>query len=395
MTVNVELFKGKRLADGSHPVMVRICAGRRMRRVSTGVAARQSAWNARKRRVSARDPRHEEKNRRIALLLARALSDPSSFLPYGATHSPQAPDFLDMIRAKAEECLRLNTRRGYGQLLRFMQRHYGDRIPACTIDAAFAAGFRNLLLQEKRDAPAMGAKLAMHFSSVCSFAHARGWLTARPVPIVLPQTLRHSDRNLLPGETEAMLTDCRDMVRADPQLRTRPTLAIALFTLCFAFQGLAPVDLAALRIADLRVDAEAVEINTRRRKTGRQLHIVADAPSLLPILTPLMAGKSPADYLIDCFSPCRPLSERQQAWRLSNYFHALSRHLPRPGGRRITFYYARHAFCNAVEELDVPRHMIRKLVGHAPAVLERSYLRPPSRPELLALSRLLLAPLRP
>lgn len=388
MTVNIELFRGKRLADGAFPVMIRICSGRLLRRIGTGVSARPRLWNAARRRVSARDPLHADKNAAIYASYARVLDNPVSFLPKPA---PKATgDFILLIRDKMAECRRVNTARSYGQLLAFMQRHFGDSIPMAKVDDAFVIRFSELLAAEKAATDTMRRKLEGLFAAICSYGRARGLTDFHP-DLHAPKGGRamHS-RDLLPEEIKEMLTECRRRILADPALLGMEARGAAIFALSFAFQGLAPVDLAALRVGDVSCDGNAVEINLRRRKTDRPVHIIAYRPALDIILNPLMQGKEPDDFLIDCFDRNVDRSERQQVWRLSNYFHALTEHLPHPEGRRVTFYYARHAYCNALEEADVPRHIIRKLVGHAPGVLERSYLRPPSRSELLQLSRAIL-----
>lgn len=100
-----------------------------------------------------------------------------------------------------------------------------------------------------------------------------------------------------------------------------------------------------------------------------------------------MAGKKDDDYLLSCFNPsvCYSASQRQN--RLANYFNMMARNLNKAvskyyrqhnlgESRRITFYFARHAFCNLVDSMDVPRHIIQNMVGHRSSVLEMSYLRP-------------------
>lgn len=389
MTVNIELFRGKRLADGAHPVMIRICSGHVLRRIGTGVSARPAQWNAVRRRVSARDPRHADKNAAIYASYARVLDNPVSFLPDPAVVSASG-DFMLLIREKMAECRRVNTLRSYGQLLAFMRRHFGETIPMRQVDAAFVARFTALLAAEKSNAEAMRRKLEGLFAAVCSYARARGCTEFHPdLHAAKGGRARHS-RDLLPEETAQLLTECRRRILSDPMLEGLEARSAAIFTLAFAFQGLAPVDLAALRVGDIHCQGNAVEISLRRRKTNRPVQILAYRPALDIILNPLMRGKEPDDFLIDCFDRKVERTERQKIWRLSNYFHVLTDHLPHPEGRRVTFYFARHAYCNALEEADVPRHIIRKLVGHAPGVLERCYLRPPSRAELLQLSRSIL-----
>lgn len=61
--------------------------------------------------------------------------------------------------------------------------------------------------------------------------------------------------------------------------------------------------------------------------------------------------------------------------------------------RRVTFYYARHAFCNLIDGLDVPRHLIQHMIGHRTTVLETNYLRKITPWEQAQLSNAILSPL--
>lgn len=363
-----------------------------MKRLYTGVAVRPAQWNKSHRRVSSRVPDHEQKNDLIRSHYVEALNHPENYL---APDNGAKCDFYDILRDRMNASTSLNTRRSYTQLLTILRDRYGDSLPANMITAEFADRFYAYLRQSKASAPAMLMKMQCIFRAVCRHGVATGRISFAPEAQKGKIYNRCNDRNMQPDRLNALLSLCRTQVAADPELKQRDTYALALFALCFAFQGLAPVDIAGLHVGDLTISGDAVEVSLCRRKTGRPVQILASAKHLQAILTPMMAGKGGTDYLIDCYSANENLTDSQRIWRLANYFHTLARHLPQVDGHNITYYYARHAYCNAMEEADVPHHIIRKLIGHSSGVLERSYLRPPSRAELLLLSQTLLAPLRP
>ena len=113
-----------------------------------------------------------------------------------------------------------------------------------------------------------------------------------------------------------------------------------------------------------------------------------------------MTGRNSDDYLLPILSDDKPLNERQQMRRIANWFrsradalNAALATLPsgqRPSGR-ITYYYARHAYCQSVDKFDIAPHILRRLIGHAPTTLERHYLAPLSLADQLQVSKRLLA----
>lgn len=127
--------------------------------------------------------------------------------------------------------------------------------------------------------------------------------------------------------------------------------------------------------------------NTTRQKTGRPVTIVAWLEPIREVVKALTRSKENDDYLIPCFCKQKVLTPEQRQNRLANYFNKMARLLnhildehyagsDRLTHRAISFYYARHAFCNMADSLDIPRHIIQRMVGHKATTLEKNYLRP-------------------
>lgn len=408
MTVNIELFKGKRLANGEHPVMIRVCDGARVSRRSTGISARASHWNPRRRRVSARDPEHDRKNRIIdtALIQAR-LSHPAQDK---ITPPSKSITILDAIDAKIDACRTLNSRRGYETFRRFFLANFNPSMPLSSVNEKYTASFLEKLARIKSDSPSMRTLNARHFSAVCNFARKNGLCEYSPT---IHTSYRPAcDRNLDLAELQAIFLLWQSMIRKDSDMRLKDTYAISLFLLNLMLQGLAPVDLASLRVGDFREihsrmpdgsEAYLLILSLCRRKSGRKVEIILHRDSVAPILNPFIRGKMKEDYLIDCYDDSRHKTDTQRQNRLANYLHDMTDRLNRlladndtlTTPRRVTYYFARHAYCNMLDWLDVPAHIIRKLIGHAPGVLERSYLRPLTPGEHALISQKLLEKLKP
>lgn len=397
MTLKIELFKGKRLANGEHPVMIRLYHNARIKRFSTHVSARPSRWNPRTCHVSSLDPLHKEKNLSIESAYLSVASRASEIISAWQSTDP-AHSLLAAIDAKIKTCRCLNTRRNYSALRNFITKHLPQSNPLLTdLTPSFLEDFQRILAEKKANSPSMISQITAALRGVCSFACRKGWLAAMP-PISSPayHSIR-TDRNLSPSTASGLLTATRLAIASDPSMLLLTTKALAIFSLIIAFQGLAPADLSRLRIGDLKepADLNLYIIDTMRRKTGVPVRIVVWKPAVAPIIQAFASGKEAEDYLLDCFARGKSLTPMQQQNRQGNYFRRLQRFLPECEGRKITFYYARHAYCNMVDALDLPHHQIRKLVGHAKGVLERNYLRPLTLDEQASISRQLLAPLAP
>lgn len=319
---------------------------------------------------------------------------------------------FEAIDGKIHECRRDNTRRGYEVLRNFLEVNCGD-IPI-VIEAVdnYAHTFAEALQSKQSGSPVMRNQLTLCLSGVLTYARRRGWLP-EGYRMKLPRltTVRTTHRrDMDPQQLRALRELARRRIADDPLLTQRETYALALFELDYAMQGLAPVDLALLRINMIRrIPVQMADgtwhpayiVDTSRRKTGVPVRIVMDGTAVAPILTVLMSNRGHDDYLLPILSDDESLTERQQMRRIANWFrtraNAMNKALATlPSGQRpehrVTYYYARHAYCQSVDHLDIAPHILRRLIGHTPTTLERHYLAPLTLADQLTVSERLLAP---
>lgn len=317
----------------------------------------------------------------------------------------------EAIAGKIRECRRDNTRRGYEVLRNFLEVNCGD-IPL-VIEALdnYAHIFAKALQSKHSDSPVMRNQLTLGLSGVLTYARSQGWLPEvyrmRLPGLSKVHTVHRRDMD--PQQIRALRELTRRRMTDDPLLTKRETYALALFELDFAMQGLAPVDLALLRVNMIRelpiqladgIWHPAYIVETARRKTGVPVRIVMDGSVIAPIMTVLMTGRNPYDYLLPILSDDETMTERQQMRRIANWFRSRADALnvalgALPSGQRpesrVTYYYARHAYCQSVDKLDIAPHILRRLIGHAPTTLERHYLAPLTLADQLEVSMRLLA----
>lgn len=334
--------------------------------------------------------------------------------------------FYDVIEQRIATVHTLNTLRGYEQFKRYILRRIPD-IPAISLNQEYINEFVNRVKSDYRHRNASVIFLYSKMRAVINFGKRSGLIDQR-INVEFPRSKYFAkDRNLSIEELSRIYDIFRKNIYGDPCIREPRSFALALFILDIAFQGLAPRDIASLRVGDLKRQTvyigtngkrdflpsgviegierephshiECIIVNTSRQKTGNPVTIVSDLEPIRPIIDLLTDGKNPEEYLLPCFSNMKEYTDSQLQNRLANYFNRSSAYLNRylkemdsdvcRHRTRISFYYARHAFCNCVDCLDIPRNLIQSMVGHRTTVLENSYLRPISIRDQALVSRAL------
>lgn len=462
MIISKELYKEAKRPDGSCPVMICVYHNGKTRRVNTSIYIKEGFWNPYDCTIKTIASDHKLKNeiiessyRRVsgkiqAMIdtmldekLDELLADSGYHAPLADVFLPEdderdisarqkenAECFLDLIDRKAASSVSHNTRRGYEGFRRYVEKRFGCGPTVGSIDQDFTNRFVAAIDSDYKDSESMRRYMISRYNAVVNFGRDSGLIPKRLKIALPPYYLLPANRNLTGEEICNVFSAFIEAINRDPDVKKKETEALGVFVLDIAFQGLAPVDLANLKVKSLNFtvihaidknprrymedeeyrkmyDApqnriKAVTLSTTRKKTGRPVHIVASTVGIERFIRRLTAGKNPEDYLLSCFDPTFDYSPSQRQNRLANYFNMMARNLNKALGkyyqihnlgecRRVTFYFARHAFCNLVDSMDVPRHIIQNMVGHRSSVLETSYLRPISLWEQAKISHTLLS----
>lgn len=434
MQITKELLLPTVLPDGTHPVAIKIEHLGQTKRIVTNVACLKSRWDFSKSRVNSRDPDHRLKNelidsefRRIAGMiqdfldkcLVQGLETMCGVKDISDSKSVKSPEllrFIHLIDKKTASIPNLNTRRRYESLRRYFQSNFGDGPEMRDFDNSFIQEFLSKVREDCADKPSMGFQLSSTFAATVNFSLAKGWIDSQNrFDCNTAKFSAVSDRNLTLEELTAIGKMFRRIRKYDPTFKNLSSQAVSLFVLAIALQGLAPVDLANLKIADLsfktiqhssgrnrQTSSEVLIIDTRRQKTKQRVHIVTSLDPLKHFVDRLIYNKECDDFLLPCFQKERHYTPEQRQNRLANYFHKLTDALNAElssirkrerleDTRRVTFYFARHAFCNLADSLEIPHAQIQKLIGHKTSVLERHYLAPLTDSEQFEISRKILS----
>ena len=470
MIIRKDLLREEMREDGYCPVVIRIQHNGKTRFVQTPVFTKEAFWNVAACRIERGESDGNVKNEIIDSIYRRVSGKIQSFIDSmlddkldslinysdnnndteGRTtncnrHSakleetiketisdeePAGVSFLQLVDMKTEASVSHNTRRGYESFRRYVMRRFGDGPGISEINQGFTNDFIAGIDSDYCGSESMRRFMISRFNAVVNFGKESG-IIPRVTKISLPPYyLLPANRNLTGEEICNIFSAFNEAVASDPEITRRDTMALGLFILDIAFQGLAPVDLANLKVKSIKFttlhafdknphkyseDAEyrsryessenrmqVITLSTTRKKTGRPVEIVASTLGIEKIVNAMRRGKAPDDYLLQCFDREQSYTPSQRQNRLANYFNMMARNLNRAltdyykrhnlgENRRVTFYFARHAFCNLVDSMDIPRHIIQHMVGHRRSVLETSYLRPITPWEQAQISHTLLS----
>lgn len=424
MKIVKELFRGKRLADGSFPVLIRICHKGSLRRISTSVGVFPSYWNKASQSVSKKDILHRQKNDRITSLYNKVYLNPEKYLPKtGPTpDDSQIPKLIPLIDQKISTLSNHNSRKAYISLKNFILENFSEAI---TVDDNFLRDFIKKLNSEYPDSNTMKKQHCIKLKAVLNHASdikllPDNWSSFRFPKFSNPEKDHnlslYEEQTLFAAAKAAILppnssipdehdsSDCKDTSNSI-SFTSKERNALRLFLLTLFFQGLAPVDMSELRISDMKKIAgneitddaayshkEVIILAIQRRKTCQPVRLVMDKDIILPFL-PCRIGErdifmlEESEHLLDCLDGIETMTAVQRQNRLCNWWHRRTEELNSAVGRyceatgrtkpkRITFYHARHVYCNLLNRCGISHDIIRQLIGHRRTVLERSYLAP-------------------
>ena len=432
MKIRKVLFASKTLKDGSHPVMIRITHKGKLKYETTKHSCRASHWSKTKELVGSKDPKAEMKNRDITALYLKLQNRLCEIEQSGLTptidllcsntpikNEPKAKNnLISVYELKEKSCEEPRTAGEYRTFKKVLQLLYGDFIDLNAINQVWANELR-----EKIDAyyiikNSQKNHFIKCFKGVYSYAEEIGLIPYRRALKIKNFPHYKDEKFLNKSEVSTIISAYKkDIVAQGRQLPPKQELALSMFILMMGFQGLANIDLAGLKISDLKKkrickldidweryhnseeyrndinekqeEREVIKVKLHRRKTEHEVIIVADYISLSPILDKLMEGKGDNDYLIPCFSRRTEGNPKKEIERCSNFFSTYKRHLNEYLKRYceiwdytpvqdLTYYQARSAFANQVADMDISRSLIQKMLGQKQTVLEKHYLKPPS-----------------
>lgn len=436
MKVSIELFKGKRLANNTYPIVIRITHKGKNKYKTTGISTKEKYWNKEKSKINCREENYRIKNNIIHNEYSRIQSRAIWFEEHNyefdfdfivsniqiETYIPNqilrrdfdSQNFINIIEYRMNAYDKQKTRENYRQFLGIFRELYGDFVDCRCINQYFVDDYRRRL---DNSFPTMSNKknhLLKCFNVAYNYGIANRWIL-NPFKFEMKRfPYEPQDRNITYEDFTAIVNCYKYLISMNSNLEDYQGLLI--FILDIAFQGLSPLDLALIKISDLKLgiikednkdfelynnsrhyrkvydenhrELQVIKIRTFRSKTGIYVPIVCEYTSIRPILEFFCKNKSKDDYLLDCFNKDIVLVDKQINNRSGHYFNYKANNLNKtlsrfsnmnkistPSVDRITYYYARHAFINALDKIGIEHNLIRKMVGHKKYdTLQNSYI---------------------
>lgn len=399
----------KQLANNEYLICIRVFNNGKYKHFSTGISCTENNWNNKTQTVSSKDRNYKEKNEAIKAKLEeveKLYSNTPTEEELKEVTKKKELTFYEVINLKIEDCNTYSYKKNFIQLGNYLKQHYPS-LPLSSINQVWFNDFVDNLNKEKETAQVN--KLIKMFNIVYSFGLEKGVITTYNKFKYIKKKTASKEKYLTANELNTILTMYHDVQEfyyyiGELQLQHK---AVYLFILHLAFQGIAPVDMAKLKIKDLvfekieteernllvdRLDIEekkpdTVEIlNVRlfRQKTNEYVNIITYTSVIKEVLDFFIHGKNENDYLIDCLDANKKYTDKQIDSRVSNYYNKLNKALNEYYQdvcesnnlqyKHITYYMARHSFINKLYQMGIQENVIKRLVGHKDSTLQKYYV---------------------
>ncbi len=201
-TVTALLYTSKTLANGEHPVMIRVCYNGRRKYKSTGLSCPSRLWNAAKQEVRGRHPLSVNMNAPIESELTRLKNKVLDYERQGMAYSVQSlleasgrkPPSRKTLDDLFEEHIvyfrdtmqKHNTAAGYQTLRHIVGRYSQNRtVELFDVDKAWLQDFEQHF--HTRYADTSIKRFFSAFKALMKYACQSGQLRHDPVPRVPPQ----------------------------------------------------------------------------------------------------------------------------------------------------------------------------------------------------------------
>lgn len=441
MKKSIVCYTSKPLTNGENPIMIRLYH-EKYKYIATGVSCKVSYWNPNLCRVSSKDAKYKEKNEQIEQkyeIICQRIKD--CFQVYGIYDLELIADtnktieiqnditpskvlnFLEVIDLKIKNIKKYSYQKNFIQLKNALLAIYGNTIYIKELNQGWFNGMMEFLsvktIRQQK-------KLIKHFLICYNWGWQNGYITNYQSLKYNPKDLAYVVKKraliitqlsyikmLRQNQYELYLLGV-DMQRYrvhDYTYKSSDLLnALTIYMIMYALQGVAPVDLASLRIEDLKLEEmnsndlnlydivndnkqfrQQIKENTiikyysiadNRNKTGSEINIKVKYDILHPLIKDYMYKrdgtlKDKTDYLLNVYEKERIYTDKQRESRRSNYFSDLNKQIKdylKENGQdffeRFSYYTARHTYLTIGYRLGIKANVMAQLAAHNEAELQ-------------------------
>ena len=452
MKVTVKLYKSKVLKNGENPIVVELSHNKKRKILSTGESAKPSNWLA-SGKVGSRDSKSTIKNKNIKdvynTLYNRCDECWNKLKKYDLNlicdvNKPiikekeqsyidddvKFTDFYQLIDYKAQT-QKASSLKNYKQLKNYLISVYGDTLPMSVINQRWVDIFQNNLSENK--SVQQQAKLAKYFKIVFNYGKENDLITNKKVNIDKKRTVYkvQGKKALSPIALKTLFNHLTAVLFShNPERDYKLTYqmhhacnGIMVYMLDFFFQGLAPIDIANIKMGDLEIKSrlkektkgmQPIEVVNQfkglskeemaiklkemndndvkyivlpnglfRKKTSSEAQLVIPLTKELEQILKFYRYKKDGslkekdDFLINFLNKDKQRTQKQQVERIANCVYFLKKGMIKEFEkldiannildefREMSLYSMRHTYITAGLRIGINKEQLANMAGHS------------------------------
>ena len=377
-TINVLCYKSKTLANGEHPLMIRVCKDKKKKYQSLGISIKAEYWNFKDNCLKTNCPDYE----RIQLIIdselgkikRKALENRLEGKVFTATTLLESTDkvpvktvgeyYLQYIESlKAENRIRYAGMYlvSYNSFIKF-NKHLD--IPFSDIDIAWLKRYEQWMKSQNFAINTIGTRLR-HLRTIFNQAIDMKLITTDAYPFRAYKVSKMSQQTAKRALTKE---DIMNIINYKGKSELE-ILAIDVFTFSYFTAGINFIDMALLKSENI-MDNRIVYY---RHKTKKQI-IIPLQPKAIELIEKYRGGT----YLFPILSSFHK-TEVQKADRLHKVLGKVNKYLKRIGEELklpipLTTYVARHSYATVLKRSGVSTSIISESLGHSSERITQVYL---------------------
>ena len=377
-TINVLCYKSKTLANGEHPLMIRVCKDKKKKYQSLGISIKAEYWNFKDNCLKTNCPDYE----RIQLIIdselgkikRKALENRLEGKVFTATTLLESTDkapvktvgeyYLQYIESlKAENRIRYAGMYlvSYNSFIKF-NKHLD--IPFSDIDIAWLKRYEQWMKSQNFAINTIGTRLR-HLRTIFNQAIDMKLITTDAYPFRAYKVSKMSQQT---AQRALSKEDIMNIINYKGKSELE-ILAIDVFTFSYFTAGINFIDMALLKSENI-MDNRIVYY---RHKTKKQI-IIPLQPKAIELIEKYRGGT----YLFPILSSYHK-TEVQKADRLHKVLGKVNKYLKRIGEELklpipLTTYVARHSYATVLKRSGVSTSIISESLGHSSERITQVYL---------------------
>jgi len=388
--VKIVLFKGKKLKDNSHPIVIRITKNNQRRHLTTDLRCKADHWDSNEALPNdSYRSKIMSKNRMVGKLTK--IKDRIVKIEDSLPDDWTVEDFVNEYKTKRQEPRRVieyfdetirrlkksrkignaETYRNAKQSLKEFIKKDKDIKKS---DISFNELTTSVLQKFKEYHEAKGNKpgtISIHLRTIRAVynrAIIDGYAKKKKYPF--KKGLIPNGNPLKRAMTQDEFIKFKNENLEDPELiRARDYFVFSFYT-----RGMNFIDIAMLKLKNIRNGV----ITYERHKTKKVFHIRVH-PQIKPIIQKYAKGKTDEEYLFPVVNPkfTGEVSIYDRIKKVRNKVNNDLRKIAKLAGidQRITFYVARHSFATIMKYKGVSTESIQEFLGHTNVKTTETYLK--------------------